>query len=570
VYEEIPKDLLELVEDVLFNRRPDSTERLVDYGEKLKASGADKGEAAAKVEEWRSDTIEKRLAHALVKGIDAYIDQDTEEARQKFGTPLKVIEGPLMDGMGIVGDFFGAGKMFLPQVVKSARVMKKAVAYLFPFMEAEKAALIAAGGVVKSRGCIVMATVKGDVHDIGKNIVGVVLQCNGYDVIDMGVMVPCEKILNLAAEKNASLIGLSGLITPSLEEMSHVAGEMQRKGLSLPLLIGGATTSKVHTAVKIAPHYDHPVVYVPDASRVVNVVSKLLSAENKPAFVAEVAAEYESVRETQRAKSSKENYFPIGEARKNKVNVDWVDFVETKPKFLGVRSFEDYDLNPLIERIDWSPFFATWQLRGLYPEIFDDPQIGSEAKKLFADAQAMLKKMVHGKWVRASAAFGFWPANAIGDDVEVYTDDSRREVHATFRFVRQQMVKGTKSANVCLADFIAPKETGKKDYLGLFAVTAGHGVDEGAAEFVKKNDDYNSILFKALADRLAEAFAEHLHERVRKEFWGYAADEKLSNDALVREEYRGIRPAPGYPACPDHTEKGLLFKLLDATKLAGI
>ncbi|HMO49586.1 MAG TPA: methionine synthase [Kiritimatiellia bacterium] len=561
VYDDIATELRERVEDLVLNKRPDATERL------LEIAGKYSGQEKAKEEEqaWRSLPVRERLAHALVKGITDYIDQDTEEVRKETSHPLEVIEGPLMAGMNIVGDLFGAGKMFLPQVVKSARVMKKAVAYLEPYFEEAKKT-----GPAQVKGRILMATVKGDVHDIGKNIVGVVLQCNNYEVIDIGVMQACETILRTAKERGCNVIGLSGLITPSLDEMVHVASEMKREGFDIPLLIGGATTSKVHTAVKIAPQYQEPVVYVPDASRVVGVVSKLLSAEQKPDYVKELHAEYEGVREIQRNKVSREKWLTINQARAGRFPTDWKTYTPPKPTFTGIKTLVDYPLEKLVERIDWTPFFATWELAGLYPEIFDDAVVGKEARKLFDDAQAMLKQMMAHKWVTANAVCGFWPANAVGDDVEFYTDDSRKQVLQTFHFLRQQMDKPTSKANLCLADWVAPKETGVPDWVGGFAVTAGHGIEKQLEVFEKDHDDYHSILLKALADRLAEAFAEHLHERVRKEFWGYAADEVMSNDDLILEKYRGIRPAPGYPACPDHTEKGPLFELLDAPAQAGI
>ena len=561
VYDDIAPELRDRVEDLVLNKRPDSTERLLEIAGNY--SGQEK--VAEEAQAWRSLPVRERLAHALVKGITDFIDVDTEEVRKGTSHPLEVIEGPLMAGMNVVGDLFGAGKMFLPQVVKRARVMKKAVAYLEPFFEEAKKT-----GPAQVKGRILMATVKGDVHDIGKNIVGVVLQCNNYEVIDIGVMVPCEKILRTAKEKNCNVIGLSGLITPSLDEMVHVASEMKREGFDIPLLIGGATTSKVHTAVKIAPQYQEPVVYVPDASRVVGVVSKLLSDDQRPAYKAEVAAEYEGIREIQRNKVSREKWLTLQQARAGKHPTDWKTYVPPKPTFTGIKTLTHYPLEKLVERIDWTPFFATWELAGLYPEIFNDEVVGSEAKKLFDDAQTMLKNIIANKWVTASAVFGFWPANAVGDDVEIYTDDSRTTVLKTFHFLRQQMDKPTTRANLCLADWIAPKETGVADYLGGFAVTAGHEMEKQVAVFEADHDDYNAILLKALADRLAEAFAEHLHERVRREFWGYAANETWTNDGLILEKYRGVRPAPGYPACPDHTEKGPLFDILDAPTQAGI
>ncbi len=561
VYDDIPAELRERVEDLVLNRRPDATERLLEVAGKY--SGQER--AKEETEAWRSLPVRERLAHALIKGITDYIDEDTEEVRKECAHPLEVIEGPLMAGMNIVGDLFGAGKMFLPQVVKSARVMKKAVAYLEPYFEEAKKT-----GPAQVKGRILMATVKGDVHDIGKNIVGVVLQCNNYEVIDIGVMQPCETILRAAREKQCNVIGLSGLITPSLDEMVHVAAEMKREGFDIPLLIGGATTSKVHTAVKIAPQYGEPVVYVPDASRVVGVASKLLSAEQKSGFKKDIEAEYEQIRETQRNKVAREKWLGIAKAREGGFKTDWTTYNPPTPSFTGITTLTDYPLERLIDRIDWTPFFATWELAGLYPDILQDDVVGAEATKLFNDAQKMLKQMMAEQWVTAHAVCGFWPANSVGDDVEIYTDESRSKVLTTFHFLRQQMDKPTSAANLCLADWIAPKESGVADYLGGFAVTAGTGIEAQVEKFEKDHDDYHAILLKALADRLAEAFAEHLHERVRKEFWGYAAGEAMSNTDLILEKYRGIRPAPGYPACPDHTEKGPLFEILDAPAQAGI
>jgi 5-methyltetrahydrofolate--homocysteine methyltransferase len=564
VYEEIEPELKELVEDVLLNRRPDATERLVAHGEKLKAAGTGKGDAAEKKEEeWRKGTVEERLSHALVKGIDAYIDQDTEEARVKLGKPLSVIEGPLMDGMGVVGDLFGAGKMFLPQVVKSARVMKKAVAWLTPFMEAEKAAMAARGEAVKPQGKIVLATVKGDVHDIGKNIVGVVLACNNYEVIDMGVMVPCQKILDRAIEEKADLIGLSGLITPSLDEMQHVAREMERLGFKLPLLIGGATTSKAHTAIKIAPHYSQPVVHVLDASRAVPVTTSLLSKDGKDAFVKAHREEYERVRQQHAGQQAK--LVSLTAARANAPKLKFDDL--PKPEFTGVRVLEQPPLEAIAQFIDWTPFFHTWELRGVYPAILNHEKHGEEARKLFADAQAMLAKVIREKLLTPRAVYGFFPANRVGDDVEVYTNESRQTVRTTLHFLRQQSEKGDGSPNWCLADFIAPK--GQPDHLGGFAVTAGAETKALADAYKAAHDDYNAIMIEAIADRLAEAFAEFMHKRTREE-WGFGKNENLTPQQLIDEAYRGIRPAPGYPACPDHTEKGLLWSLLDVEKNAGI
>jgi 5-methyltetrahydrofolate--homocysteine methyltransferase len=561
VYEEIPKDLLELVEDVLLNRRPDATERLVKFADTVKQK-----DKAEKVEDpWRQGTVEERLSHALVKGIVDYIEADTEEARKKYERPLSVIEGPLMDGMNIVGDLFGSGKMFLPQVVKSARVMKKAVAYLLPSMEEEKKRT----GNRQAQGKIVMATVKGDVHDIGKNIVGVVLACNNYEVIDLGVMVPCEKILQTALEVNADMIGLSGLITPSLDEMAHVAKEMQRTGVQLPLLIGGATTSKAHTAVKIAPAYAQPVVHVLDASRAVGVVGSLINPVVKVEFSKKNSDEQEKLRVAHAATRERQPLLSIEEARARRTPIEWKQEDMPKPSFLGVRVLEDVPLERITQFIDWAPFFHAWELRGRYPAIFDDPNVGTKARELFDDAQALLKNIVAQKLLRARAVYGFFPANAVGDDIELYTDDSRTQVLATFHALRQQMIKQPSEHNHALSDFIAPKETGLKDYLGVFAVTAGHGTQELATKFEKDHDDYNSIMTKAISDRLAEAFAECLHKQAREEL-GYGVGENLTNEDLIRERYRGIRPAPGYPACPDHTEKQILWKLLDVEKNAGI
>ena len=570
VYDEIKPELKELVEDVLLNRRPDATERLVTYGEKLKAAGAGTTASDKKVEEeWRKGTIEERLSHSLVKGIDAFIDTDIEEARLKYGKPLTVIEGPLMAGMSIVGDLFGAGKMFLPQVVKSARVMKKAVAWLTPFMEAEKAAMLARGEVVKAQGKIVLATVKGDVHDIGKNIVGVVLACNNYEVIDLGVMVSCEKILERAKLENADLIGLSGLITPSLDEMTHVAREMERQGFKIPLLIGGATTSRAHTAVKVAQHYTEPVVHVLDASRAVPVTSSLLSKDGKAPFVKQLRADYEKLR-SQHA-GSQVKLLSLEAARANGPKLKFEEL--PKPEFTSRRTIAP-SLTELGPFIDWSPFFHTWELRGVYPKILQHEQHGEEARKLFADAQKMLAEIVTGKLLKLRAVYGLFPANRVGDGVEIYTDESRAKVLTTFHFLRQQIEKGDGSPNWCLADFIAPKTdpvscVTHHDYLGAFAVTSGHGLDELVRNFKANHDDYNAIMAEALADRLAEAFAEYLHQRVREE-WGYGKSETLTPEQLLEESYRGIRPAAGYPACPDHTEKGILWQLLDVEKHTGI
>jgi len=527
----------------------------------------DKGDAVSdkKDQEWRSWPVGKRLEHALIKGIAEFVEDDTEEARREAARPLDVIEGPLMEGMNVVGDLFGSGRMFLPQVVKSARVMKKAVAYLIPFIEEEK------GETRKPNGTVVMATVKGDVHDIGKNIVGVVLQCNNFEVVDLGVMVPSAKILQTAKEKGADIIGLSGLITPSLDEMVHNAKEMQREGFDIPLLIGGATTSQTHTAVKIAPGYDQPVIHVKDASRAVGVVQNLVSEGRRAAYAAQIAADYEQVRQKHAGRRSKTRLTTLQRTRSNKMKIDWDDYTPPEPNVLGVRTFDDYALHEIRPYIDWTPFFHSWQLKGSYPKIFDDPEKGEEATKLFADAQDLLDRIVSEKWLTARAVFGLFPANALDDDsMEVYTDDSRLEVLADLNFLRQQKQKPPGRPNHSLADFVAPKSTGLEDHIGLFAVTAGIGADEVARRFEEENDDYNAIMVKALADRLAEAFAELLHRRVRTEFWGYAADEELGSEALIREEYAGIRPAPGYPACPEHTEKRALWSLLDVENNVGI
>jgi 5-methyltetrahydrofolate--homocysteine methyltransferase len=592
VYEEIEPELRTLVEDALFNRRPDATERLVQFAETVKS----KGKVAAKEEEWRDAPVEERLSHALVKGIVDHIEADTEEARQKSTRPLDVIEGPLMSGMSVVGDLFGSGRMFLPQVVKSARVMKKAVAYLLPFMEAEKS------GGAKPQGCVVMATVKGDVHDIGKNIVGVVLQCNNYEVVDLGVMVPAEKILETARSRKADIIGLSGLITPSLDEMVHVAQEMERQQFRLPLLIGGATTSRAHTAVKIAPNYHESVVHVHDASRAVGVVSTLLNRDAKVKFDATTRSDYERLRLEHADRTRERKMLTLEQARANRLTIDWNGYEPPVPDFLGTRLVQtpgsarasravagappatsiegstgdpaghsaiEIPLETLVDYIDWSPFFHAWELRGRYPAILDDPVVGQQAKELFADAQKLLRRIANEKLLTARGAFGFWPANSSGDDVEIYGEESRRDVIARFHFLRQQMAKPAGQPNFCLADFVAPKASGRCDYLGAFAVTAGIGADELAHQFEDDHDDYHAILTKALADRLAEAFAEYLHREARIA-WGFGKDERLTNEELVRERYRGIRPAPGYPASPDHVEKRTLFDLLNAEELTGI
>jgi len=584
VYEEIEPELKELVEDVLLNRRPDATERLVVHGEKLKAASAGTTASDKKVEEeWRKGTIEERLSHSLVKGIDAYVDADTAEALAKYGKPLLVIEGPLMAGMSVVGDLFGAGKMFLPQVVKSARVMKKSVAYLTPFMEAEKAAMAARGEVVKAQGKIVLATVKGDVHDIGKNIVGVVLACNNYEVIDLGVMVPCEKILERAKLEDADIIGLSGLITPSLDEMVHVAREMERQNFKVPLLIGGATTSRTHTAVKVAQHYSEPVVHVLDASRAVPVVSSLLSTDGKAPFVKQLREDYAKARAHHAGSQVK--LLSLEAARANAPKLTYDDL--PKPELTGTKTIEPA-LAELVKFIDWSPFFHTWELRGVYPKILTHEKHGEEARKLFADAQTLLEKITSQKLIQPRGVHGFFPANRVGDDVELYTDESRTKVLTRLHFLRQQIEKGDGTPNWCLADFIAPKrrtgvapvsdiseksETGAtpvlRDYIGAFAVTSGHHLKELVEKFKADNDDYNAIMAEALADRLAEAFAEFLHQRARDE-WGFGKNENLTTEDLIEEKYRGIRPAAGYPACPDHTEKEILWQLLDAEKNTGI
>ncbi|MBM3340593.1 MAG: methionine synthase [Betaproteobacteria bacterium] len=568
VYDDLDPELRERVEDVVLNRRSDATERMIEFAGTLKAGGAKEEQTLA----WREEPVEKRLAHALVHGITQWILDDTEEMRVQIaargGRPIEVIEGPLMDGMNIVGDLFGAGKMFLPQVVKSARVMKQAVAHLVPFIEEEKAKL--SGDAARSKGKIVIATVKGDVHDIGKNIVSVVLQCNNYEVVNMGVMVPCQKILDTAREEKADLIGLSGLITPSLEEMAHVAKEMQRQGFTQPLLIGGATTSRVHTAVKIAPGYTNgATVWVPDASRSVTVCSSLLAddATVRRKYLDDLHADYDKVR-AQHAGKQGPALIPIAQARANAFRTDWKNYQPAAPQFPGVKLLKNYDLAEIAQHIDWGPYFQTWDLAGSYPKILDDKVVGAEAKKVFADAQQMLKKIIDGKWLQAHGVFGLFPANSVhhGEDIEIYGNEKRDLPVMTWYNLRQQNQRPTGNPNLCLGDFVAPKASGLKDYVGAFAVTAGVGIDKKLAEFEKAHDDYSAILLKALADRLAEAFAELLHKRVRREFWGYAKDEALDNDALIAEKYRGIRPAPGYPACPDHVEKGELFELLDAKR----
>ncbi|MDO1527494.1 methionine synthase [Fulvimonas sp. R45] len=600
IYDELDPELRERVEDVVLNRRRDATERLLEIADRYKKK---KGEAAVETLAWRGKDVRARLSHALVHGIDQYVVEDTEEARQLSPRPLDVIEGPLMDGMNVVGDLFGAGKMFLPQVVKSARVMKKAVAYLLPYIEAEK---LRTGDTGKSNGKIVMATVKGDVHDIGKNIVGVVLRCNNFDVIDLGVMVPAQKILDTAIAENADMIGLSGLITPSLEEMSHVAREMQRQDFRIPLLIGGATTSRAHTALKIEPHYKSPCVWVKDASRAVGVAQSLVSKELVDDFMAKIRAEYAEIRERHRQRGPGKQLVPLAKARAQRFGCDWVDYQPPQPRQPGLHVFDDYDLAELRRYIDWTPFFQAWELAGHYPAILDDAVVGKQATELFNDAQKMLDRIIAGKWLTARAVIGFWPAASLGDDIEITvaplpspsgrgvggegsaeaqhpappvpssapagapSPEGRREHAVVLHHLRQQADKPVERPNLCLSDFVAPKEYGKPDWVGGFAVTAGLGIEPQLERFRADNDDYSAIILKALADRLAEAFAERMHERVRREFWGYAPDEALDNDALIAERYQGIRPAPGYPACPDHTEKTTLFRLLDATRNAGI
>jgi 5-methyltetrahydrofolate--homocysteine methyltransferase len=581
-YDEIESRLRELVEDVILNRRADSTERLVKFADDLKASqgGASKTELKEDLA-WRNASVEERLKHALVKGIDQFVELDTEEARKntaKYPRPLHIIEGPLMDGMRVVGDLFGAGKMFLPQVVKSARVMKRSVAYLTPFMEEEKRLHVAAGGTAKPNGRVLMATVKGDVHDIGKNIVGVVLACNNYEVTDLGVMVPCDKILAVAREKQVDVIGLSGLITPSLDEMVHVAKEMTRQGFTLPLLIGGATTSPAHTAVKIAPEYASGVIHVLDASRVVNVVSALLSTEQKPAYLADITAKQERQRTEFADRRSKRPLLSLAEARARRQTFDWPTVDIPVPAVTGTRTFSTESLNAqpptlnfdeLVEFIDWGPFFSAWELHGRFPDILKDEVVGVEATKLYADAQKLLARIVSEKRYTAKAVLAFWPANAVGDSIEIYADTARSRTLATFHCLRQQQEKPADQFNHSLADFIAPKDSGRLDYLGGFAVTAGHGVEQLAAEFRAQHDDYSAIMAQALGDRLAEALAELMHKKAR-DFSGYGQTENLEMKDIIREKYRGIRPAPGYPACPDHTEKPVLFRLLDATAATGI
>ena len=562
IYADIAQELGERVEDVVLNRRADAADRLLEIAKTVKGKAREQIRDLA----WRQGTVAERLSHALVEGISDFIIEDTEEARLAAGRPIEVVEGPLMDGMDVVGDLFGSGQMFLPQVVKSARVMKQAVAHLVPFIEAQKGT----SGENRAKGKIVMATVKGDVHDIGKKIVGVVLQCNNFEIIDLGVMVPYAKLLETAREEGADMIGLSGLITPSLDEMEVVAEEMQREGFDIPLMIGGATTSKVHTAVKIAPNYAGPTIHVLDASRAVGVASALVSDTRRDALVGAVRKEYETVRNDRARGKGRSRRRTLGEARAARHRVQWSDAPPPRPCFLGVKVFDDYDLDELVARIDWTPFFRTWELKGTYPAILEDPTLGKAARGLYDDAREMLERVVAEKWLRAKGVLGFFPAGAVGDDVEVYADEGRTRIGAVVHFLRQQMEKTAGRANTCLADFVAPKESGLADYLGGFAVTAGLGIEGRLAQLEEAHDDYGAILLKALADRLAEAFAERLHERVRREYWGYAPDENLDNETLIGERYRGIRPAPGYPACPDHTEKAALFELLDASRNASI
>jgi len=563
LYDDIDPELRTLVEDVILNRRADATDRLLEAAERYKGEGAQKREVDLA---WREKPVEERLIHALVHGIGNYIEEDTEEARQNAERPLHVIEGPLMAGMNVVGDLFGSGKMFLPQVVKSARVMKQAVAYLLPFMEQDL-------GLADrhSAGKILLATVKGDVHDIGKNIVGVVLQCNNYEVIDLGVMVPAQVILETARERKVDIVGLSGLITPSLDEMCHVAAEMEREGFDLPLLIGGATTSRVHTAVKISPNYHKSqAIYVTDASRAVGVVSSLMSPSARPKTIARVREEYRSMAESYARGQAAKRRLSLQKARANKLKLDWASYVPPKPSFIGARAFKSYDVAALARYIDWTPFFQAWELKGTFPRILDDDKYGEAARHLYDDAQAMLKQLIEENWLTANGVVGFWPANSAGDDIELYTDETRSKHLATLHTLRQQMDRDKAKPNLALADFVAPKETGLADYIGGFAVTAGIGEEDIARRFERANDDYSKIMVKALADRLAEAFAEALHEKVRRELWAYAPKEKLTSEELIAEAYAGIRPAPGYPAQPDHTEKRTLFALLDAEKATGL
>ncbi len=565
IYDQLDPELRERVEDVILNRRNDGTERLLEIAERYKGK---KGEKKVEDQQWRGKSVRERLTHALVHGIDAFVEEDTEQARQLSTRPLDVIEGPLMDGMNVVGDLFGAGKMFLPQVVKSARVMKKAVAYLLPYIEAEK---LRTGDAGKSNGKIIMATVKGDVHDIGKNIVGVVLACNNFDVVDLGVMVPAQVILDRARAENADLIGLSGLITPSLEEMSHVAREMQRQGFDIPLLIGGATTSRAHTALKIDPHYSAPTVWVKDASRAVGVAQSLISRDLRQAFVAANDADYADIRQRHRNRGDAKRLVALDKARAQKFDGGWHDYTPPAPRSPGVHVFDDYPLSELVPLIDWTPFFQAWELAGKFPAILSDEIVGTQASELYRDAREMLQRIVDERWLTAKAVFGLWPANSVGDDVLVHPFPSTSPEQTTaLHFLRQQVDKPIDRPDFCLADFIAPSDSGVQDWIGAFAVTAGIGIDPHVARFEAAHDDYNAILLKALADRLAEALAERLHQRVRTEFWGYASGEPLDNEALIAEKYRGIRPAPGYPACPEHSEKRTLFTLLDAERNADL
>jgi 5-methyltetrahydrofolate--homocysteine methyltransferase len=567
IYDDLDPELRERVEDVVLNRRPDATERLLAIADRFRA-GREK--SAAEAQAWRALPVAERLKYALVHGIDDHVDADTEEARLAAARPLDVIEGPLMDGMNVVGDLFGAGKMFLPQVVKSARVMKKAVAWLIPHIEAEKART---GEAQRNNGRILLATVKGDVHDIGKNIVGVVLRCNNFDVIDLGVMVPAQRILDVARDEAVDIIGLSGLITPSLDEMAHLAKEMQRQGFSCPLLIGGATTSRAHTALRIEPNYAGPTVWVKDASRAVGVAQNLVSRDLLGPFLERLRAEYAEIRERHKDRGPGKRLVPLADARAQRFDGGWDRYDPPVPAHPGLTVFEDWPLAELVRYIDWTPFFQTWELAGRHPEILDDAVVGAEARRLKQDADAMLERLIAERWLTAKAVVGLWPAASVGDDVEVYADEAARDAGrpvAVLNFLRQQADKPPGRPDFCLADFVAPKAAGKRDYIGAFAVTAGIGIDAQVARFEAAHDDYSSILLKALADRLAEALAEALHARVRRELWGYAADEALDNEALIAERYRGIRPAPGYPACPDHTEKAKLFALLDAPSNAGV
>ena len=561
VYDEVPKKLMEHVEDVLLDRRDDATERLLDYAENIVSV---KKEGKKQDDSWRKEDLKSRITHALIKGIDAFIVEDTEEARKEASRPIEVIEGPLMDGMNVVGDLFGSGKMFLPQVVKSARVMKKAVAHLQPFIEAEK------NEGSQFAGKVLMATVKGDVHDIGKNIVSVVLACNNYDIVDLGVMVPPEVIIQRAVEEQVDIIGLSGLITPSLDEMVYLAKELDRQNIKIPVLIGGATTSKAHTAVKIAPVSKGPIIHVNDASRAVSVVSNLLQKDKKEPYILKIREEYEVFKEKFLERTSSKTYLTYQQAQQNFLTLDWDQFKPTPPKTLGGITLTDFPLEELVPFIDWSPFFRSWDLHGKYPDILTDSVVGEQAQSLFADAKEMLAQLVKEKWLTAKARFGIFPANANGDDIEIYTDEDREKVFATWLTLRQQLKKSKDQPNIALSDFIAPKTTGVKDYMGAFCVCTGFGTSEKAKAFEEENDDYNSIMIKALADRLAEAFAEYLHLKVRKEYWGYASDEKLSNKELINETYKGIRPAPGYPACPDHLEKNTLWDLLKVEEQIGV